>query len=145
MLASKWGHTETVELLLQLGANVKDKDSNGKTAVMLASEWGHADVVKVLLRCGANVDDTDSDDMNAVKFAIKRGHLNVFFMIMEECYNFKKKQRNWLKREFKSLTPIVNLAKSGTEWNVKFTTSTSYNLVGWSCVAHMLFIRVVVV
>jgi ankyrin repeat protein len=40
-------------VLIAAGADLKSKDSDGKTALMLAVQGGHDDVVRVLKQAGA--------------------------------------------------------------------------------------------
>ena len=50
------GHTSTVTLLLDCGANIDHQDMWGKTALMGAALNGHSSTVRLLLERGANVD-----------------------------------------------------------------------------------------
>ena len=48
MLAAMSGHTETVQVLLDAGADGNAKDNGGGTALMYAAAEGHVDVEQVL-------------------------------------------------------------------------------------------------
>ena len=48
MVASANGHTQVVQLLLDNGAAINEKNKNNKTALMLAKEYGHTEVVQLL-------------------------------------------------------------------------------------------------
>ena len=50
MLASSLGHFETVELLLNLGAEIQSKNDQGRTAIELAADNGFQDIVRLLQR-----------------------------------------------------------------------------------------------
>ncbi len=53
MNAAAFGHDETVRLLLSKGANVRAKDSKGRSALQLAS-WGeHREIIRMLKAAGA--------------------------------------------------------------------------------------------
>jgi ankyrin repeat protein len=53
-IASQEGHTQIVQALLALGANIEAQDpSDGRTALFQAAQEGHADVVQLLLEHGA--------------------------------------------------------------------------------------------
>lgn len=54
MIASIKGDADSVEALLNGGANVNDTDNNGYTALMLAAEKGHMGVVKKLVEYRAD-------------------------------------------------------------------------------------------
>ena len=53
MLASLFGHTKTVLLLLQNGAHVNMQNNNGWPSLMFASKNGHTETVLLLLQNGA--------------------------------------------------------------------------------------------
>lgn len=50
------GDVDVVRALLEKGANVNAKDSDGETALMKAAYYGYADVVRVLIEKGASAD-----------------------------------------------------------------------------------------
>ena len=54
MIASQNGHTETVALLLQNGAQIDMQDNNGWFSLMFASRNGHTETVALLLQNGAD-------------------------------------------------------------------------------------------
>ena len=37
-IASRWGHLDTVRLLIEKGANVNEKDTSGNTALILGRQ-----------------------------------------------------------------------------------------------------------
>src|SRR3989339_1376240 len=60
-MAAQYGHTETVRLLLDRGANIDH-------VLIFSSSHGHIDTVKLLLARGANVHD---DNDSALRYATK--------------------------------------------------------------------------
>jgi len=65
-IASSYGHTKTVELLLQHGATVDQADNHNKTPLYWACVGHHrdgkyTDTVNVLLQHGANPDIADKN------------------------------------------------------------------------------------
>lgn len=48
LVAAEHGHKDIVELLIQSGANLWSRDSDGKNAQQLAHDNGHEDIVKVI-------------------------------------------------------------------------------------------------
>ena len=57
--AAQNGHEAVVKLLLEKGADVESKSSNGRTPLSWAAENGHEAVVKLLLEKGADVESKD--------------------------------------------------------------------------------------
>ena len=58
-----------VELLLQRGAEINQRNSDGDTALMTAAEEGHGRVVDLLIRHGAEVNLQSSNGGNALEVA----------------------------------------------------------------------------
>ena len=63
------GNNEAVQFLLDLGVNVNNKNSAGRTALMLACVARHEDVVQKLLSAGAEVNSQDNAGQTALIFA----------------------------------------------------------------------------
>jgi ankyrin repeat protein len=53
MLASYYGHTELVQLILSRGADPNLEDNQGRTALQRASDEGHHEVIALLKQAGA--------------------------------------------------------------------------------------------
>ncbi len=63
-VASLWGHTKIVQLLLQSGADVhavRTGVSDGATSLHLASNNGYLEIVRLLVAKHANMDFQDED------------------------------------------------------------------------------------
>ncbi|KAI9764110.1 MAG: hypothetical protein M1840_008670 [Geoglossum simile] len=73
--ASRGGHSEVVEMLLNAGADVNATTSSGRTALDAASEGDHLKVVERLLNAGADVNTTAK--WAALEAAARGGHLKV--------------------------------------------------------------------
>jgi ankyrin repeat protein len=83
-IASQEGHTELVEFLLALGADVEAMDpADGRTALFQASQEGHAQIVKLLLDEGAQT-ETASRKTGATPLFIAsaRGHMDVVRLLL---------------------------------------------------------------
>jgi Raf kinase inhibitor-like YbhB/YbcL family protein len=69
IVASGGNCVDTVTLLLDRGAALDAKDSDGWTALIKASAAGHAEVVRLLLAKGADMSATDSTGRSAWSYA----------------------------------------------------------------------------
>jgi len=52
MWAAAYGHTDTVKLLLERGADASARDNRGKTALAMAVEGGHKETEQLLRKAG---------------------------------------------------------------------------------------------
>ena len=78
MYASSGPNVETVDLLLESGADPHAKDSfEGFTPLMFASTEGQLEVVRSLLGYGADPGVLDADGESAIDFAKTNGHAQV--------------------------------------------------------------------
>jgi len=68
--AAKKGQTVQVRVLLEQGAALESKDTEGRTALMLAAQHGHADAVSLLLSKGAKAEVRDEEGLNAYGLAL---------------------------------------------------------------------------
>lgn len=69
--------TKMVSSLLRTGANVHDRNIEGKTALMAAAELGFDDIVALLLECGARREETDLYGETAYDLAVRNNHPSV--------------------------------------------------------------------
>jgi len=83
MLASYGGFLETVQTLLDCGADVQQARDNGCTALMYACQNGHADVAFLLLNRGVDVSQANADGSTALIAACKNGHADVAQLLLE--------------------------------------------------------------
>ena len=52
-LASYWGDSEIVKMLIEAGADVNAVNKDGETALYWASLKGHQEIIKILKEAGA--------------------------------------------------------------------------------------------
>src|SRR4051812_34335581 len=74
MAAAEAGRVKACRLLLDAGARVNVKNTNGSTPLMHAAAPGHRGVVRLLLEAGAQVDTRDSQGRTALLVAAWAGH-----------------------------------------------------------------------
>ena len=81
MLASDFGRSEVVEMLIEAGANIEAHNEKGETPLILASTKNHIKVVSLLLDANANVEAKDTDGNTAYEIAKIKNHTIIAEMI----------------------------------------------------------------
>lgn len=73
LLASSYGFSRCVELLIASGCDVDARDECRNTPAILAAWGGHAECVEVLAKAGCDVDARDTWGKTALMWAAERG------------------------------------------------------------------------
>jgi ankyrin repeat protein len=81
--ASRKGHTDIVELLLNNGANVNLAPYSGVSALHLASKYGHKQIVELLLNKGADVNAETSGKFTALILASEQGNIDIVKLLLD--------------------------------------------------------------
>lgn len=82
--AAKYGQTDTIRKLLQLGANANHADKAGWTPIFLAAMGGRDDAVDALIEAGgADVNHTDLEDRTALSYASEFGQTGIIRKLLE--------------------------------------------------------------
>ncbi|GIZ53848.1 ankyrin repeat domain-containing protein [Noviherbaspirillum aridicola] len=89
MLAAMRGHAETVDLLLQKGANLKAVTRGRDTALHLAASHGHVEVIGRLIAAGAEIDASNGSRRTPAMLAAEGGHAAVLDVLLEQGANLK--------------------------------------------------------
>jgi ankyrin repeat protein len=92
-LAAMIGDTETVDALLNAGAEIDSASHFGKTALMMAVESDSLDTVALLLRRGADVNARTVAGCTALTFAAENGHVGLSAMLIEQGANVQERTR----------------------------------------------------
>ncbi len=82
-MASRCGHAEMTQVLLNYGAGMEVRDSNDWSPLELASAMGHVGVAKVLLLHGADVNAGDRNMFTPLHFASLHGQLTVARLLLD--------------------------------------------------------------
>ena len=81
--ASREGHVEVVNILIQAGGDVNCKEKWGWTPLHEASYNGHVEVVKRLIRAGGDVNEQDEEDGSTpLHDASENGHVEVITALL---------------------------------------------------------------
>jgi len=82
-VASQYGHTDTVDILLKAGASRDTRTKVDRTPLHSAALEGHLPIVSLLLSNGAEIDAKDLLKMTPLHWAVERGHYDVVEHLLE--------------------------------------------------------------
>ena len=68
------GHRDVMQVLIDAGADIEEKDENRASPLLFASRSGHLDIVKMLVEAGAGVCVTNKNGLTCLILASARGH-----------------------------------------------------------------------
>ncbi len=88
------GHTKSVRVLLECGANVNKQSRGGVTALMCACKNGEVEAVKLLLKHGADVNISNEDGATALMYACARGDVYLMGLLIESGASVYAKTNN---------------------------------------------------
>ena len=91
LLASKNGHKEIVNLLLEKGIDINQTDEYGKNALHLASWYGHIDIVQLLIEYRFDFNQTDEYGLNALHLASRYGQIAIVQLLIKRGMDIKQK------------------------------------------------------
>jgi class 3 adenylate cyclase len=77
MMAASKGHSDTVLVLVEKGADLNVQDDQGSTALMLAAGNGHMRSVELLLEARAKINEKDRQGRTALMLASRNGHSGI--------------------------------------------------------------------
>lgn len=81
-MASYWGLTSLITLLLRQGLQPSVRNSYSETSLLLASRNDHAQAVKLLLDHGADVNEKGSSGDTALTWAARKGSENLIRLLL---------------------------------------------------------------
>ena len=92
--ASRCGHADVVQLLLEHGANANAPDDRNCTPLLLASYGGHVEVARVLLKHGVDMEVRDRNDWNPLEKASAERHVDLVRVLLEYGADANTKDMN---------------------------------------------------
>lgn len=120
------GHGEIVELLLEQGAVVDQKNGDGDTVLHAASAFGHKDIVQLLLSKGAAINEKRKDGTSALHVAVDRNRKDVVDLLLASGADVNARNRDGVTPLYhaagKNLPEIVTLLLAqGADFNAPNT------------------------
>jgi len=85
--AATAGHQEAIETLVQVSANLKAKDAEGRTAMMWAARHGHLPVVQIFLRLNCDLTLRDKEGLTALDHCREHLELRAAVVLAQELCN----------------------------------------------------------
>lgn len=86
-LAARSGRTDTMAILLELGADINAKDKRNKNVLSYAASSGDVSAVRFVLEDpNFSADHDDLDDWSCLHWAAKTGAIDVQFLLIEAGY-----------------------------------------------------------
>ncbi|CAD8139697.1 unnamed protein product [Paramecium pentaurelia] len=104
MLASQYGRSHNVRLLVN--TNLKAKNKEGNSAIHLASQNGHIECVKILIENGLLINFAGRNRMTALHFAAAYNHLELVEYLLDEGARINAKDKF-------GRTPLIMAARNG--------------------------------
>ena len=83
MIAASNGHLDFCRLLIDKGAQMEAKDSNGNTPLHFAAANGHLEIVRLLCDRGADIEAHDDDGCRSLHYSAYYGHISVVKELLE--------------------------------------------------------------
>ena len=81
--AAKYGDTEEVRALIDLGMPIEAKDTRNSTPLHLAASQGHADTVRALIEAGADIDADSIDGVTPLHMAVWYRHADTVRVLID--------------------------------------------------------------
>ena len=104
--ASRYGHADVVQLLLEHGADVNVQAADLWASLHLASAYGHLKVAELLVERGAEVDARSEDQQTPLDLASGSGNLEVAYLLIKSGSNVNSQNtQGW--------TPSHSAAQNG--------------------------------
>ncbi len=80
--------------MLDKGADIEAKSSNGKTSLLWTAEYGHEAVVQLLLDKGADIEAKAINDKTPLLYAAEYGHEAVVQLLLDKGANIRERGKS---------------------------------------------------
>lgn len=124
LVTAENGNIEYMSRLLDEGADVNVKRSDGNSALMLASYAGHFYTVRLLVEKGAEINAKNESGFTALMIAASASHADIVEFLIEKGADVNAKNNNGATAllcgsESGSIEVVLALLKGGADVNVK--------------------------
>jgi len=112
-IAASKGDVQTVQRLLKDGADVNDKDIEGRTPLYYAVSNGHIDIVNTLLKNGADITQVTNKGNTPLHTATSKGYKEIIEVLLQHVSHDKLKDFINAKTTSSGTTSLHVAAQSG--------------------------------
>jgi uncharacterized protein len=132
------GDLARVQALLRAGADIEQRDANGRTAVLAATDGNHVEVVRALIARGANVNAQDRQRDSAFLLAGARGYTDIVRATLAAGADLKSTNRF-------GGTALIPACDRGHVDTVRLLLTTAVdvnhvNNLGWTCLLEAVIL-----
>jgi ankyrin repeat protein len=113
--AAQNGHSETIKLLIDKGAEINAVNKNNETPLHLAAQNGHSETVKLLIDKGAEINAINKNNETPLHLAAQRGHSETVKLLIDKGAEINAINKN-------NETPLHPAAQKGHSETVKLLT-----------------------
>ncbi|KAL7923796.1 HET protein [Trichoderma austrokoningii] len=120
-IAALYGNEDTLNLLLEKGANIETTAEIGEKALFYAVAFGHINTIKLLLDKGTNIDGKDDDGRTPLSIAIPRGGSKAIELLVERGADIEAKDNDgrtplsWAASDSDRLSIVTLLLEKGAD------------------------------
>jgi ankyrin repeat protein len=112
-VASRCGHADIAQLLLEHGADTEAQDDNKFTPLLLASQGGAEKVARALLKHGADIEARDYRKRNSLLLVSEHGHVEVARVLLEHGTDIEARDEGgWSPLELASFHGSVEVTRA---------------------------------
>ena len=94
MCAAFNGHSTSIEILIQHGAELNVKDNDGDTALIDAARYGHSTSIEILLQHGTKLNVKNNKGNTALICAARKGHSTSIEILIKHSADVSLKNNN---------------------------------------------------
>jgi serine/threonine-protein phosphatase 6 regulatory ankyrin repeat subunit B len=114
--AARAGEPDTVECLVQRGANINAANRRGATPLIEMARHPHPQPIRILLERGANACARDADHRTAIIEAAKHGNTDILAMLLEHLGSRLPSRYPWSSKRTIVINAIDHESCTAVDW-----------------------------